>query len=119
MFSTGERVVWFSLQTFRVSCILVTTSSSLRLRFGTGGDTLLTDPQIITHPCASSDHYTRFFSHSTLSDLGRKLFSKGNVQRTHRDFEKDHECNIFCKFFEVPTSFDQLNELGDISAHTG
>ncbi|KAI9445969.1 hypothetical protein H4582DRAFT_1804345 [Lactarius indigo] len=55
-----------------------------------GGDTLLTDPQIITHP-----------------DLGHKLFSKGNVRGTHRDFEKEHQCNVICKFFEVPTSYDQ------------
>ncbi|KAI9434818.1 hypothetical protein H4582DRAFT_1818383 [Lactarius indigo] len=54
-----------------------------------GGDTLLTDPQIITHP-----------------DLGHKLFSKGNIQDTHRDFEADHKCNVFCKFFEVPTSYE-------------
>ncbi|KAH9046217.1 hypothetical protein EDB84DRAFT_1265326 [Lactarius hengduanensis] len=54
-----------------------------------GGDTLLTDPQIITHP-----------------DLGRKLFSKGNVRDTHRNFEEDHQCNVFCKFFEVPTSYE-------------
>ncbi|KAF8258593.1 hypothetical protein EI94DRAFT_1707853, partial [Lactarius quietus] len=33
---------------------------------------------------------------------GCKLFSKGNVQETHREFEKEHQCNNFCKFFEVP-----------------
>ncbi|KAH9170860.1 hypothetical protein EDB89DRAFT_1815552, partial [Lactarius sanguifluus] len=47
-----------------------------------GGDTLLTDSQIITH-----------------LDLGCKLFSKGNVQRTHCKFESEHKCNVFCKFF--------------------
>ncbi|KAF8271793.1 hypothetical protein EI94DRAFT_1697990 [Lactarius quietus] len=38
---------------------------------------------------------------------GCKLFSKGNVQETHREFEKEHQCNNFCKFFEVPTLYDQ------------
>ncbi|KAH8979168.1 hypothetical protein EDB92DRAFT_1786601, partial [Lactarius akahatsu] len=42
-------------------------------------------------------------SHFTISDLGRKLFSKGNVQSTHHDFEREHKCNVFCKFFKVPT----------------
>ncbi|KAH9014256.1 hypothetical protein EDB84DRAFT_1277767 [Lactarius hengduanensis] len=72
------------VQYWRTACLVFTSDFQ-------GGDTLLTDPQIITHP-----------------DLGKKLFSKGNVQRTHRDFEEEHECNIFCKFFEVPTSFAQL-----------
>ncbi|KAH8991704.1 hypothetical protein EDB92DRAFT_1759758, partial [Lactarius akahatsu] len=34
-----------------------------------------------------------------------KLFSKGNVQHTHHDFEKEHKCNVFCKYFKVPTSY--------------
>ena len=46
-------------------------------------------------------------SYSVLSDLGRKLFSKGNVQDTHRDFETEHECNVFCDFFEVPILYGQ------------
>ncbi|KAF8256670.1 hypothetical protein EI94DRAFT_1443232, partial [Lactarius quietus] len=66
------------VQYWRTGCQAFTTDFQ-------GGDTLLTDPQIITHP-----------------DLGHKLFSKGNVQDTHRDFEKEHECNVFCNFFEVP-----------------
>ncbi|KAI9450929.1 hypothetical protein BJY52DRAFT_1226912 [Lactarius psammicola] len=76
-------------------CCLVFTSDFQ------GGDTLLTDPQIITHP-----------------DLGHKLFSKGNVQRTHRDFESEHKCNIFCKFFEVPTSIVQSDQLETLSPHS-
>ncbi|KAH9023136.1 hypothetical protein EDB84DRAFT_1271750 [Lactarius hengduanensis] len=67
------------VQYWRTRCLVFTSDFQ-------GGDTLLTDPQIITHP-----------------DLGRKLFGKGNVQRTHRDFEKEHKCNVFCKFFKVPT----------------
>ncbi|KAA1471496.1 hypothetical protein DENSPDRAFT_850264 [Dentipellis sp. KUC8613] len=42
-----------------------------------GGDTLLSDPQIITDP-----------------HLGRDLFCKGNISNTHRSFERDHVCNI-------------------------
>ncbi|KAH9927323.1 uncharacterized protein B0H18DRAFT_974566 [Fomitopsis serialis] len=50
-----------------------------------GGNTLLSDPQIITDPC-----------------LGRELFSKGNLANTHRNFKRDHVCNTFCKYFELP-----------------
>ncbi|KAH9830598.1 uncharacterized protein C8Q71DRAFT_360388 [Rhodofomes roseus] len=50
-----------------------------------GGKSLLSDPQIITDPC-----------------LGRELFSKGNLASTHRDFQWDHVCNDYCKYFELP-----------------
>ncbi|KAN0128046.1 hypothetical protein V8E53_014147, partial [Lactarius tabidus] len=45
-------------------------------------------------------------SHLLFSDLGHKLFSKGNIQDTHHEFEKEHQCNEFCTFFKVPT-YDQ------------
>ncbi|KAH8984642.1 hypothetical protein EDB86DRAFT_2760579, partial [Lactarius hatsudake] len=38
-------------------------------------------------------------SHSTISDLGHKPFGKGYVQCTHHNFEKEHKCNVFCRFF--------------------
>ncbi len=28
------------------------------------------------------------------------------MQRTHRNFEKEHKCNSFCNFFEVPTTYN-------------
>ncbi|KAN0130305.1 hypothetical protein V8E53_011928, partial [Lactarius tabidus] len=49
-------------------------------------------------------------SHLLFSDLGCKLFSTGNVQDTHRDFEKEHQCNDFCTFFKVPTTYDQSSD---------
>ncbi|EPS99916.1 hypothetical protein FOMPIDRAFT_1016828 [Fomitopsis schrenkii] len=55
-----------------------------------GGDTLLSDPQIITDP-----------------SLGRDLFSKGNLSDTHHNFQRDHICNVFCKFFELPNYRDE------------
>ena len=48
-----------------------------------GGDTVLSDPQIITHPYAFFVKImTQSFTVSS-SDLGGKLFSRGNIQRTH------------------------------------
>ncbi|KAH9031731.1 hypothetical protein EDB84DRAFT_1492201 [Lactarius hengduanensis] len=44
---------------------------------------------------------------------GGKLFSRGNIQRTHRNFEKEHKCNTFCKFFEVPTTYSGISESID------
>ena len=29
----------------------------------------------------------------------------------------EHECNVFCKFFEVPTSYDQLQSLSSQVSH--
>ncbi|KAH8980139.1 hypothetical protein EDB92DRAFT_1805906, partial [Lactarius akahatsu] len=81
------------VQYWRTRCLVFTLDFQ-------GGDTLLTDPQIITHP-----------------DLGRKLFGKGNVQSTHRDFEREHKCNVFCKFFKVPTSYVQHDKFTGVSTH--
>ncbi|KAH9009814.1 hypothetical protein EDB84DRAFT_1545639 [Lactarius hengduanensis] len=77
------------VQYWRTSCQVFTSDFQ-------GGNTLLTDLQIITHP-----------------DLGGKLFSRGNIQRTHRNFEKEHKCNTFCKFFEVPTTYSGISESID------
>jgi hypothetical protein len=30
------------------------------------------------------------------------------LHETHHEFETEHQCNVFCKFFEVPISYDQL-----------
>ncbi|KAA1467109.1 hypothetical protein DENSPDRAFT_742638, partial [Dentipellis sp. KUC8613] len=48
-----------------------------------GGLSLLSDPQIITHP-----------------ELGQ-LFGKGNLGQTHATFELDHSCNKFCQHFGI------------------
>jgi hypothetical protein len=53
-----------------------------------GGNSLLTDPQIVTH-----------------SELGN-IFAGGNLPQGHENFEKDHVCNKFCKFFDVPTDYE-------------
>ena len=50
-------------------------------------------------------------SDSILSDLGCKLFSKENVQDTHYDFGMEHQCNVFCDFFEVQISYGQSSTL--------
>ncbi|KAI9447152.1 hypothetical protein BJY52DRAFT_1127615 [Lactarius psammicola] len=34
------------------------------------------------------------------------LFSRGNMQKTHHNFEKEHKCNTFCEFFKVPTTYN-------------
>ncbi|KAF8268498.1 hypothetical protein EI94DRAFT_1518284, partial [Lactarius quietus] len=67
------------VQYWRTGCLAFTSDFQ-------GGSTILSDPQIITHP-----------------DLGGKLFSRGNIQRTHSNFENEHTCNVFCKFFDIPT----------------
>lgn len=27
---------------------------------------------------------------------------------THLNFEKEHDCNVFCNFFEVPTTYTNV-----------
>jgi len=38
-------------------------------------------------------------------DLG-VIFAAGNLPATHDVFEVEHCCNVFCKFFELPTDYD-------------
>ncbi|KAF8218485.1 hypothetical protein L208DRAFT_1350969, partial [Tricholoma matsutake] len=58
-----------------------------------GGICLLTDPQIIT-----------------ASDTGL-IFSDGNLSSTHATFPTEHVCNVFCKFFELPSLKESLFTL--------
>ncbi|KAF9229955.1 hypothetical protein BU15DRAFT_84261 [Melanogaster broomeanus] len=48
-----------------------------------GSTTLLTDPQILTHP-----------------DVGQEtdLFSEGNIEIGVKKFEEEHRCNRYCKW---------------------
>ncbi|KAI0062958.1 hypothetical protein BV25DRAFT_1785364, partial [Artomyces pyxidatus] len=57
-----------------------------------GGNSLLSDPQIITNP-----------------DLG-PLFGQGNVVNTHHRFEAEHRCNKFCKYFDIPTEYKTVGD---------
>ncbi|KAF8228633.1 hypothetical protein L208DRAFT_1290489 [Tricholoma matsutake] len=50
-----------------------------------GGNMLLSDPQI-----------------SLAGALG-PIFAEGNIPAAHRNFETNHCCNLFCKWFNVPT----------------
>ncbi|KAJ7265655.1 hypothetical protein C8J57DRAFT_1069332, partial [Mycena rebaudengoi] len=52
-----------------------------------GGDTLLTDPQILT------------------ADEVGSVFVDGNVASGYASFELDHKCNDFCQFFKLPTDY--------------
>ncbi|KAF8527655.1 hypothetical protein JB92DRAFT_877399 [Gautieria morchelliformis] len=56
-----------------------------------GGDTLLSDPQIMTHPALAA------------------IFSQGNVAAAFRSFPDQHECNHFCAHFGLlaPEPFEE------------
>ncbi|KDR65144.1 hypothetical protein GALMADRAFT_1330174 [Galerina marginata CBS 339.88] len=60
-----------------------------------GGDTLLTDPQILT--TSGLNHKFR--------ELGY-IFSEGNVPETFKSFETDHVCNHFCRTFGLPIDYE-------------
>ncbi|KAJ7911744.1 hypothetical protein B0H13DRAFT_2328010 [Mycena leptocephala] len=53
-----------------------------------GGDTLLTDPQIM--------------SDASLGDI----FAQGNMPSDCKDFSKTHWCNKFCEYFQIAHNFD-------------
>ncbi|KAJ7150865.1 hypothetical protein C8R43DRAFT_1191365 [Mycena crocata] len=57
-----------------------------------GGDTLLTDPQIMSSPDLAS---------------GRLIFADGNVSSGFKSFESDHRCNKFCHYFKLRNDYDQ------------
>ncbi|KAJ7016540.1 hypothetical protein C8F04DRAFT_1201967 [Mycena alexandri] len=55
-----------------------------------GNEAYLTDPQILSDPTSGE---------------GRQLFADGNVSKGFLNFETDHRCNAFCKFFELRADF--------------
>ncbi|KAK7002059.1 hypothetical protein R3P38DRAFT_3215827 [Favolaschia claudopus] len=57
---------------------------------GLGGQSLLTDPQIMSSPSLDS----------------RQLFADGNIGKGFESFQNDHVCNKFCEFFELQRDFD-------------
>jgi hypothetical protein len=38
------------------------------------------------------------------------VFASGNLSDTHQKFESDHQCNKFCRFFQVPTIYPEYPE---------
>ncbi|KAF8056047.1 hypothetical protein FPV67DRAFT_1678847 [Lyophyllum atratum] len=61
-----------------------------------GGNSLLSDPQIITD-----------------SALG-VIFADGNHPSGHTNLEPNHRCNYFCEWFEVPTDYDLWESQGSV-----
>ncbi|KAJ7037547.1 hypothetical protein C8F04DRAFT_1092834 [Mycena alexandri] len=66
-----------------------------------GGNTLLTDPQIMSSP--------EFMA------AGHHLFADGNVATGFESFEIDHVCNKFCQFFQLRTDYNNWNVEDDAS----
>ncbi|KAJ7027222.1 hypothetical protein C8F04DRAFT_1123061 [Mycena alexandri] len=62
-----------------------------------GGNTLLTDPQIMSSP--------EFMA------AGHHLFADGNVATGFESFEIDHVCNKFCQFFQLRTDYNNWNAM--------
>ncbi|KDR70019.1 hypothetical protein GALMADRAFT_230348 [Galerina marginata CBS 339.88] len=68
-----------------------------------GGATLLTDPQLMTSP-----------------SLGGDLFGDGNVSQVVEEFPQKHECNKYCKWFQLGPVSEALDdcEEGEIKEVT-
>ncbi|KZT31728.1 hypothetical protein SISSUDRAFT_994767 [Sistotremastrum suecicum HHB10207 ss-3] len=69
-----------------------------------GGNTIITDTQIITHP-----------------NLGNGLFGEGNVPDAHKNFRTDHRCNAWCQFLDLPrepTAFPGKLNITTVVSHT-
>ena len=37
------------------------------------------------------------------------LFASGNLAEAHNQFEKDHKCNKFCHFFDLPVKYTEYD----------
>ncbi|KAK7041178.1 hypothetical protein R3P38DRAFT_2512595 [Favolaschia claudopus] len=69
---------------------LIKTHGTLFVSDYQGGESLLTDPQIMSSPSLDS----------------RQLFADGNIGKGFESFQNDHVCNKFCEFFELQRDFD-------------
>jgi hypothetical protein len=73
-------------------------------KLSAGGDTLLTDPQIM------SDAYAfpcfRFRFPDTCSRSLGDIFARGNMPSGCKDFPNTHRCNKFCQYFQIAGNFD-------------
>jgi len=67
-----------------------------------GGNCLLTDPQIITASYVSKRDSRLDSTLKYYRDTGL-IFSDGNLASTHSTFPAEHTCNMFCEFFKLPT----------------
>jgi hypothetical protein len=71
-----------------------------------GGRTLLSDPQILTSRLASTD--ATYIMTTLLMPLlasvvseSSKVFAGGNLSAVFHDFLKEHQCNKFCRFYQL------------------
>jgi hypothetical protein len=79
-----------------------------------GGLELLTDPQIISDPCAVH-LYSSFISEMDIRDLGMTLFGDGNTN--YAALAKDHQCNEFCDFYCVPKAILRQDKPVSVEEH--
>lgn len=76
-----------------------------------GGNTLLTDPQIITHPrywflSPPVSVYSNVISNS----IGEGIFASGNLSKNWETFERLHRCTPWCEYYELPRDYDEWDE---------
>ncbi|KAK7027798.1 hypothetical protein R3P38DRAFT_2776866 [Favolaschia claudopus] len=76
---------------------LIKTHGTLFVSDYQGGETLLTDPQIMSSPSLDS----------------RQLFADGNIGKGFESFRDDHVCNKFCEFFELRRDFNFSTNVED------
>ncbi|KAJ7821586.1 hypothetical protein B0H13DRAFT_2377232 [Mycena leptocephala] len=83
-------MVWHLCRTIKASLIQYEVClQDIEMLFA-GGDTLLTDPQIMSDP--------------SLGDI----FALGNIPSECKDFPNTHVCNIFCEYFQIKDNFDPI-----------
>jgi hypothetical protein len=84
--------------------------------FFLGGTDLLTDPQIITASYVSEPDFQHNSNPKFYRDIGH-IFSDGNISLTLATFPTEHICNMFCKFFKLPSpsadEFSNTDEHGE------
>ena len=67
-----------------------------------GAGLLLSDPQIISKPYVKiMQSIPPLLTLLSASIDNKNLFGDGNLQSTFHDFRTHHQCNYFCKFFDL------------------
>lgn len=73
-----------------------------------GGNTLLMDPQIITHPryLYMTLFYYYYFDFSSVHSIGG-IFASGNLLKTWKAFPRQHQCNHWCEHYQLPCNYKE------------
>lgn len=114
--SSGKLESWFSWQIVKVCLCCNEKKFPFWLKFFIqGGDTLLTDPQIITHPRygQSHSHHSLIPYIITFYSISDGVFTSGNLSKNWEAFLTHHQCTAWCEYYQLPCDYDEWDKAGN------